>query len=73
MPEKAPGSPQLQRHLIVLDNFKADLTWREDETLVLPAMLLMQVSGRHIYPHISLHTWPSAVFPFSGLVRHSEQ
>lgn len=73
MPEKAPGSPQLQRHLIVLENFKADLTWREHETFVLPATLLMQVSGRRIYPYISFHTWPSAVFPFSGLVRRSEQ
>lgn len=46
MPDKAPGSPQLQRHLIVLEDFKADLMWREHEPFLFAAMLLRQVSGR---------------------------
>lgn len=73
MPDKAPGSPQLQRHLIVLENFKADLMRREHETFLFAAMLLRQVSGRYFHPYTPLHTQPSAGFPFSGLLRHSEQ
>lgn len=74
MPDKPPGSPQLQRCLIVLKNFKADLRWREQETFLFAAMLLMQVSEgtfTHTFPFTQGPLLGSPVQGCSGTVNSS--